>query len=190
MNEAVRLQFPGHRRREETAPPAPRAPFASEHPAPCWIKGDDFRSRYKPPAKALDFVASGVPVAMNPGTSSAEHLARLGLAVPSPLDVDRWLSKEYWEETQKLGRRLSVELAPERVAHSARQIVEAVLGERLGRSFVSRIAKPRQQSPPADPAALYRESQSLAMQGHTVAAQAILADLDGSKLSQSLQALI
>ena len=52
-----------------------------------------------------DFVASGLPVAMNAGSSSAEHLASLGLKVPSPLDATRWV--EAWKETKHLGRRLS-----------------------------------------------------------------------------------
>jgi hypothetical protein len=38
------------------------------------IKGDDFRSRHKPPAKAIDFIASGVPLAMNEHSSPVEHL--------------------------------------------------------------------------------------------------------------------
>jgi hypothetical protein len=49
------------------------------------IKGDDFRSRHKPPAKAIDFIASGVPLAMNPDSSPVEHLARMGFDVASPL---------------------------------------------------------------------------------------------------------
>ena len=53
------------------------------------IKGDDFRSRHKPPAKAIDFIASGVPLAMNPDSSMVEHLARMGFDVASPLDTER-----------------------------------------------------------------------------------------------------
>ena len=34
------------------------------------IKGADFRSRHKPPAKAIDFIASGLPLAMNDGKQS------------------------------------------------------------------------------------------------------------------------
>src|SRR5205823_4435613 len=70
------------------------------------IKGEDFRSRHKPPAKAIDFIASGVPLAMNPGSSPVEHLADLGFEVASPLDPDRWLSQEYAEETLRFGAAL------------------------------------------------------------------------------------
>ena len=94
------------------------------------IKGDDFRSRHKPPAKALDFLASGLPLALNPGSSPAEHLARLGFEVPSPLDVGRWLSREYWEETQRFGRAVRELLSRERVGSRLRRILDEVLAER------------------------------------------------------------
>jgi glycosyltransferase involved in cell wall biosynthesis len=94
------------------------------------IKGDDFRSRHKPPAKAIDFIASGLPLAMNPGSSSAEHLADLGLKVPSPQDTDRWLSEKYWKEVKRLGERLTRELAPDRVAGRFRKIIESALAAR------------------------------------------------------------
>jgi glycosyltransferase involved in cell wall biosynthesis len=94
------------------------------------IKGEDFRSRHKPPAKAIDFIASGLPLAMNPGSSSAEHLADLGLKLPSPLDTDRWLSESYWKETRRLGERLARELAPERTASRFRKIIETALASR------------------------------------------------------------
>ncbi len=70
------------------------------------IKGQDFRSRHKPPPKAMDFLASGVPLAMNPESSPVEHLARMGFAVPSPLDTQRWFSREYWKETRRFGQAL------------------------------------------------------------------------------------
>lgn len=49
------------------------------------IKGDDFRARHKPPAKALDVIASGVPFAINEDSSTAEHLNGLGFQIASPL---------------------------------------------------------------------------------------------------------
>jgi hypothetical protein len=36
---------------------------------------------------------------MNSDRSTVEHLARMGFHVASPLDIDRWFSLEYWEET-------------------------------------------------------------------------------------------
>jgi len=94
------------------------------------VKADDFRSRHKPPAKALDFVASGVPVALDPGSAPAEHLAGLGLQVPAPSDVETWLSERYWRDVRRLGERLSRDLAPERVARRWHRVLREALESR------------------------------------------------------------
>ena len=94
------------------------------------IKGDDFRSRHKPPAKAIDFIASGLPLAMNPDSSSVEHLARMGFEVVSPVDTERWLSHEYQEETRQFGRALRELLSRRRVGLRHKRIIEEVLAER------------------------------------------------------------
>lgn len=104
------------------------------------VKGDDFRSRHGPPAQALDFVASGLPLALNPGSSPAEHLAGLGLNVPSPHDVEQWLSERYWKEVRRLGERLSRDLAPARIARRVRKLVEAVLADRPSAPVVADTA--------------------------------------------------
>ncbi len=94
------------------------------------IKGDDFRARHKPPAKAIDFIASGVPLAMNQDSSSVEHLARMGFEVADPRDIDRWLSREYWEETRRFGAAIRELLSLERVARRWKRIIDDVLAER------------------------------------------------------------
>lgn len=94
------------------------------------IKGDDFRARHKPPAKAIDFLASGVPLAMNPDSSPVEHLARLGFDVASPLETDRWLSREYREETRRFGSAMRELLSRERVGRRFKRIIDEVLAER------------------------------------------------------------
>ena len=101
------------------------------------IKADDFRSRHKPPAKAIDFIVSNVPIAMNPDSSPAEHLARLGLLVALPLDVERWLSREYWEETRRLGEKLRAELSFQDRAGEIgrRKAVHGQSGEQKGLVF-------------------------------------------------------
>jgi hypothetical protein len=96
------------------------------------IKGDDFRARHKPPAKGIDFIVSGVPLAMNPDSSTTEHLARMGFAIADPLDTDRWLSREYWEETRRFGLALRELLSLERVARRFKRIINDVLAERRG----------------------------------------------------------
>jgi hypothetical protein len=94
------------------------------------IKGDDFRSRHKPPAKAIDFIASGVPLAMNRGSSPVEHVARMGFEVATPEERERWLSREYWQETKRFGAALRELLSLERIGNRYRRIIEEVLAER------------------------------------------------------------
>lgn len=80
------------------------------------IKGKDFRARHKPSAKAFDFIASGVPLAMNRGSSSGESVREFGLELARPEDLDHWLSDEYWHGTQCTGDRLRKELSLPQVA--------------------------------------------------------------------------
>jgi hypothetical protein len=90
------------------------------------IKGEDFRSRYKPPAKAIDFLASGVPLAMNAASSPVEHLARLGFDIACPTDWGRWLSRDYWEQTRLFGVKIKERLSLERVASRWLRVIEDV----------------------------------------------------------------
>jgi hypothetical protein len=94
------------------------------------IKDQDFRSRHKPPAKAIDFIASGLTLAMNPDSSPVAHLARMGFDVADPLDIERWLSQAYWHETQSLGRALAELLSLERVGRRYKRIIDEVLAEK------------------------------------------------------------
>lgn len=94
------------------------------------IKGDDFRQRHKPPAKALDFLASGLPLAMNADSSPVAHLREWGFDVASPLDSQRWLSREYYQETQQLGRQLRETLSLPNIGLRFKQVIDAVLDER------------------------------------------------------------
>lgn len=93
------------------------------------IKGSDFRAWHKPPAKGIDYIASGVPLAMNPESSTVEHLARMGFEVAAPLDVARWLSRAYWEETRCFGHALRELLRPERVARRYAYLLWQILLE-------------------------------------------------------------
>jgi hypothetical protein len=97
------------------------------------VKGDDFRQRHKPPAKAIDFLASGLPLAMNAGSCSSRHLRKLGFELAVPQDQQRWLSRDYWEETRDFGARLRGELSREQIAGRLAGIIDDVLatgGER------------------------------------------------------------
>lgn len=94
------------------------------------VKGDDFRQRHKPPAKAIDFLASGCPVAANPGSSVAEHLERLGFSVATPLEPDRWFSRAYWEETRRFAPALRELLSLERVGRRFARLINETLAAR------------------------------------------------------------
>jgi hypothetical protein len=94
------------------------------------VKGCDFRSLHKPPAKALDFIASGLPLAMNPDSSPVEHLARMGFEVVSPEDAERWLSREYRDETQRFAAALRELLSLERIGRRWKRLIDEVLAER------------------------------------------------------------
>lgn len=90
------------------------------------VKGDDFRSRNKPPAKGIDAIASGLPLAIESGSSTAEHLARMGFDACPPEDVDRWLSRAYWEETRRFGAALRELLSLERIGRRYGMLVRRV----------------------------------------------------------------
>jgi hypothetical protein len=94
------------------------------------IKGTDFRAANKPPAKAIDFIASGLPLAMNPESSAVEHLARMGFEVAHPLETKRWLSREYWEETLQFAPVLRELLSLERIGRRYKHLIDKVLTER------------------------------------------------------------
>ncbi len=79
------------------------------------IKGDDFRSRHKPPTKAMDFLAAGLPLAMNPTSSSAEHLMEMGFALSDPCDHDYWFSDDYAKECRRFGATVRELLSRQRI---------------------------------------------------------------------------
>ena len=94
------------------------------------VKGDDFRSRHKPPAKAIDFLASGIPLALQPESSPAMHLAKEGFRVAALDDPARWNSREYWDEVVQFAAELRGRLTLERVAKRWSNIIWNVLAER------------------------------------------------------------
>lgn len=90
------------------------------------IKGSDFRSRHKPPTKAFDFIASGLPLAMNSDSSSVREVARWGLQLASPSDVEHWLSEDYWQQIQALGQQLREQLTLETIASRFIEIIRTL----------------------------------------------------------------
>lgn len=94
------------------------------------IKGNDFRQRYKPPAKALDLITSGIPLAMNSDSSAVRYLRNFGFRIPSPEETEYWLSQEYWEKTQAIGKSLSHELSHSQIMNRWLTIISEVISER------------------------------------------------------------
>lgn len=70
------------------------------------IKGADFNQATKPPTKAQQFLASGIPFACNSGSSVADYLKWRGFAVADAEDPERLFSRGYWQETQAFAPKL------------------------------------------------------------------------------------
>jgi hypothetical protein len=85
-----------------------------------------FNQHHKPPTKAQQFVASGIPCAVNPEAYSAEYFRSRGFDPASPDDPARWLSRDYWEETRRAGARLRRETSIEAVAARYRELIESL----------------------------------------------------------------
>jgi hypothetical protein len=85
-----------------------------------------FSQQHKPPTKAQQFVASGIPCAVNPEAYSAEYFRRRGFDLASPADAERWLSHEYWEATRAAAERLRAETSLAAVAARYRQLIESL----------------------------------------------------------------
>lgn len=119
-----------HTIRIETWAPTRHLEWLSLARAAIDIKGDDFRSRHKPPAKALDFIASGIPLAMNGDSSSAQYLADRGFQLANVRDPEHWLSCEYWEQTLQFGRTRLDQLNRRQIGLRWRQFIECTLSDR------------------------------------------------------------
>jgi len=70
------------------------------------IKGSSFSQITKPPTKAQQFIASGIPFACNAGNSIAEYFEAHDFAVAEANDAGRLFSRDYWEETRAFAPRL------------------------------------------------------------------------------------
>jgi hypothetical protein len=79
------------------------------------IKGGSFAQSTKPPTKIQQFVASGVPAAVNRDSYSWEWFHERGFDLADPDDEPRWFSKRYWEETREFGLHLRNEISKDSV---------------------------------------------------------------------------
>lgn len=85
-----------------------------------------FCQYHKPPTKAQKYIASGIPFAVNPESYSAEYFRARGFDVASPLDTERWFSREYWKATRLAGDRLRADTSIEAVAARYRELIESL----------------------------------------------------------------
>jgi len=93
-----------------------------------WLGTDFWWQQVKPPTKAQQFVASGIPLAMNPDSHSAAYFQSCGLTLASPREPDRWLSRPYWDETQRCAAVLRPQWTLEAVGLQAKAQIEALVG--------------------------------------------------------------
>ncbi len=114
------------------------------------VKGEDFRSRHKPAAKAMDMVASGVPLAINSQSSPAESLRRLGFEVASLEDRKRWLSQEYWEQTVSFAQQIRERNSLTNLTTAWETLIQEVLIERDSQPIFLPLEKPPSAETPID----------------------------------------
>jgi len=105
--------------------------WASQARAAVDVKGNDFRARHKPPAKAIDFLASGLPLGVNHAHSARSHLLKLGLKLADVRDADWWFSDEYRHACREFGNSLREQLSPERIGERMQGILEQVIEKRV-----------------------------------------------------------
>jgi hypothetical protein len=81
----------------------------------------------KPPTKAQQFVASGIPAAINKDSYPWEYFHKNGLDLAEPEDIDRWFSPGYWKETRDFGMILREKTSKKSVARSYLNLIERIL---------------------------------------------------------------
>lgn len=87
------------------------------------IKGEDFNQLHKPVTKAQKYIASGIPFAVNRKSYAHEYFIRRGFQVVTP-ENPKWFTYEYWEATQKYGKKLREQTSIEAVGKRFQEIIE------------------------------------------------------------------
>jgi len=91
------------------------------------IKGSGFEQMTKPPTKAQQCVASGVPMAANRESYAWQWFHERGFDLADPDDEEKWFGRRYWEETREFGLHLRDEISKPKVAAS---YLDLLTGER------------------------------------------------------------
>lgn len=90
------------------------------------IKGNDFRSRHKPPAKMLDFMASGIPVITNRGSAGWMHARCRELWTADASDlIDNGIVR-HSDRIVRQAQKLRTELTEERVYSQYENLIREV----------------------------------------------------------------
>lgn len=92
------------------------------------IKGADFNQATKPPTKAQQFIASGIPFSCNTDSSVAAYLKWRGFDVADAGDWDRLLSRDYWVETRAFAPKLRNWTSAAAVRRSYVNALQGLLG--------------------------------------------------------------
>lgn len=61
-------------------------------------KSNSFAHDKKPPTKAQQYIYNRIPFAMDPHAYGVDYFKKRGLFIPSLDQIDRWQSKEYFDE--------------------------------------------------------------------------------------------
>jgi hypothetical protein len=91
------------------------------------IKGKDFMQINKPATKGQKFICSGVPFAVNDISHTFRYFKARNFNICTPLEIERWLSEEYWQETVKFGKQLKKDLSLENVGKQYQTFIKKCL---------------------------------------------------------------
>lgn len=100
---------------------------------------EDFNQFTKPPTKAQQFIVSGIPFAVDAGSSIAREMRESGIEVADVEDQEYWFSHEYWKRTQAFAAVIEERTRPGAVAARYRHCLAQVLAR----------VEPRPTPPPA-----------------------------------------
>ena len=89
-----------------------------------------FNQVTKPPTKAQQFVASGIPFGCNPDSSVAAYFRARGFDVADAADEARLTSLRYWDETRAFAPRLRGSTSIEWVGQSVLALLKTLLDHR------------------------------------------------------------
>jgi hypothetical protein len=104
-----------------------QASLMKEAKAAIDIKGDDFSQMHKPPTKAQQCIASGIPFAINDGNNCYCYFKNRGFNVATPNDMQRWFSESYWQETSRFGKLLKKYTSSKEIGLGLKKCIDNIM---------------------------------------------------------------